>query len=168
MTSAIKSDHPRSCGANCTPSRSHFALTGSSPLVRGQLNCATPIEILLRIIPARAGPTGSRLTCWGAACGSSPLVRGQRNRGPDVRGHGRIIPARAGPTGSVFNRFMLPPDHPRSCGANVDARRLLTGWNGSSPLVRGQRDQRDSEKRLERIIPARAGPTKSMSPHSSP
>ena len=50
-------DHPRSCGANKgSPCRSR-SISGSSPLVRGQL-----LEVVLhsqevRIIPARAGPT---------------------------------------------------------------------------------------------------------------
>ena len=50
-------DHPRSCGANGFM-RTVTSLTGgSSPLVRGQLGEHNLVAPLVRIIPARAGPT---------------------------------------------------------------------------------------------------------------
>ena len=112
------SDHPRSCGANTPCAENIGYQDGSSPLVRGQHRCGVFGDCSIRIIPARAGPTGYRDTpshvisdhprSCGAnnvirnlrcrTSGSSPLVRGQRAQ---IRGHGvlrRIIPARAGPT----------------------------------------------------------------------
>ena len=50
--------------------------------------------------------------------GSSPLVRGQLEPADDERVRKRIIPARAGPTRLRLLTLMIPPDHPRSCGAN--------------------------------------------------
>ena len=50
-------DHPRSCGANRSPSASFAGTRGSSPLVRGQLAGSSPAAGGDRIIPARAGPT---------------------------------------------------------------------------------------------------------------
>ena len=91
--------------------------------------------------------------------GSSPLVRGQRRgrvRGPWFR---RIIPARAGPTLNWLMFILVVPDHPRSCGANAEVECAGHGFDGSSPLVRGQHVCVMSHKVDGRIIPARAGPT---------
>ena len=52
-----ETDHPRSCGANCVMQRFERVQQGSSPLVRGQLRLFNKINIMVRIIPARAGPT---------------------------------------------------------------------------------------------------------------
>ena len=55
---------------------------------------------------------------------------------------------------------MADADHPRSCGANfqVCSRRLCDC--GSSPLVRGQPASVAKDLIRNRIIPARAGPTR--------
>ena len=111
-------DHPRSCGANRVSQHSCSAKLGSSPLVRGQLVRLVMILTVVRIIPARAGPTpGAVVEEWcdsdhprscGAnvvrirrltvLTGSSPLVRGQRRPNQTIDRTHRIIPARAGPT----------------------------------------------------------------------
>ena len=115
---AVNADHPRSCGANYANRVWHNVVSGSSPLVRGQLWWPVVLVILLRIIPARAGPTSGEVwissikpdhprSCGANSSplrpvprrpGSSPLVRGQRVRSPAGVGRPRIIPARAGPT----------------------------------------------------------------------
>ena len=176
---SIPSDHPRSCGANVRPPIRLVSLCGSSPLVRGQRWRARSCCRFVRIIPARAGPTGTgprkpeTTSDHPRSCGanipfsrggspisgSSPLVRGQRALCGKPIDLTRIIPARAGPTPVAEPVPRRLSDHPRSCGANVDARRLLTGWNGSSPLVRGQPINRTTLCSNARIIPARAGPT---------
>ena len=52
-----RADHPRSCGANGLGGEKTGRGVGSSPLVRGQRGeLQNPVR-LLRIIPARAGPT---------------------------------------------------------------------------------------------------------------
>ena len=71
----------------------------------------------------------------------------------------RIIPARAGPTTSSRLKACQKPDHPRSCGANLLCRTCLNNCPGSSPLVRGQHDFLNGRTIVQRIIPARAGPT---------
>ena len=91
--------------------------------------------------------------------GSSPLVRGQLRDSWKDYAAARIIPARAGPTWSVRRCRCARPDHPRSCGANSSSFFGLFVWCGSSPLVRGQRIGRPADRRILRIIPARAGPT---------
>ena len=50
-------DHPRSCGANVDVDSLYHRLDGSSPLVRGQQFQPVQVNLIGRIIPARAGPT---------------------------------------------------------------------------------------------------------------
>ena len=151
-------DHPRSCGANFGDAFGVVAESGSSPLVRGQLDAHTYLSVCIRIIPARAGPTfviikvtqgtqdhprscGANLSFQHYSLyisGSSPLVRGQH---AGIRhGHGRlrIIPARAGPTKYFRATHGSKTDHPRSCGANWAGDTHCACKVGSSPLVRGQ------------------------------
>ena len=148
--------------------------------MRGQPPSADASALLLRIIPARAGPThDARRTCpvsadhprscganavssLSAMCvaGSSPLVRGQPFFRHQFEVKERIIPARAGPTIFLYIRKMGDVDHPRSCGANVVARRRYRTVIGSSPLVRGQQTFITRNLPVRRIIPARAGPTR--------
>ena len=159
MSRCPSPDHPRSCGANRRPTTLRRATCGSSPLVRGQLTSRLILTVLVRIIPARAGPTycpgcaGVATSDHPRSCGanwsysykgsdtpgSSPLVRGQPFcAGANIR-YTRIIPARAGPTlyRSMSSRYL----------------------RGSSPLVRGQLCMSCDFHETPRIIPARAGPT---------
>ena len=172
-------DHPRSCGANKHVAHGLENVNGSSPLVRGQPRQATRSPCSARIIPARAGPTiavrvpvepvadhprscgANTPGCDPSAIqsGSSPLVRGQLASITRKTVSSRIIPARAGPTDVPSCRAALPPDHPRSCGANSQFCSLRSTVRGSSPLVRGQRKPTDRYGVSFRIIPARAGPT---------
>ena len=173
-------DHPRSCGANKHVAHGLENVNGSSPLVRGQPRQATRSPCSARIIPARAGPTiavrvpvepvadhprscgANTPGCDPSAIqsGSSPLVRGQLASITRKTVSSRIIPARAGPTDVPSCRAALPPDHPRSCGANGRKRLTDAHLRGSSPLVRGQLPVLQLEVYGARIIPARAGPTK--------
>ena len=175
----LNPDHPRSCGANVTIPSDRFSASGSSPLVRGQPSLSLAFRFVLRIIPARAGPTWARIH-WPPrepdhprSCGanfdfrrteqhqfgSSPLVRGQQMVTVNQQYKPRIIPARAGPTNFNSVHYYSFPDHPRSCGANVLSLSFLSVSSGSSPLVRGQLIAFHVLVRNARIIPARAGPT---------
>ena len=176
---AFLTDHPRSCGANCLSAINAIEHSGSSPLVRGQLPAAAGLCELVRIIPARAGPTfaadsfreiapdhprscGANLSGDGSDTigdGSSPLVRGQLDHDGPILATLRIIPARAGPTMPCVRRVFEVADHPRSCGANVAHRVSGCRNRGSSPLVRGQPCTAPTPTPNIRIIPARAGPT---------
>ena len=86
-------------------------------------------------------------------------MRGQRDGRANRAGLLRIIPARAGPTYFINHVDYINADHPRSCGANMQARHFGAGLSGSSPLVRGQRSSLRPAWPRPRIIPARAGPT---------
>ena len=147
--------------------------------MRGQRVFFTSSRRVLRIIPARAGPTMSAHTfCLSysdhpRSCGanghieaaaqpgrgSSPLVRGQLVQGGELGETIRIIPARAGPTFASPNTVSIIADHPRSCGANMWCAVFGIRSIGSSPLVRGQLAACRANHRTRRIIPARAGPT---------
>ena len=183
MSRCPSPDHPRSCGANRRPTTLRRATCGSSPLVRGQLTSRLILTVLVRIIPARAGPTycpgcaGVATSDHPRSCGanwsysykgsdtpgSSPLVRGQPFcAGANIR-YTRIIPARAGPTNAGFDVVFFGADHPRSCGANCVSWRVVVCTSGSSPLVRGQHLAYLLKSNEWRIIPARAGPTQPLS-----
>ena len=132
------------------------------------------------IIPARAGFTGIVIPCSAAssdhprsrgvyarppragdaARGSSPLARGLLIvRGPDGGGE-RIIPARAGFTAPSQFSSKAVRDHPRSRGV-YPCNAITSGFlDGSSPLARGLRDEREQPRPLPGIIPARAGFTR--------
>ena len=71
-----------------------------------------------------------------------------------------IIPARAGFTRSLSARTCGSGDHPRSRGVYAVTSADITRSPGSSPLARGLPDLVVPEMPLDRIIPARAGFTK--------
>ena len=73
----------------------------------------------------------------------------------------RIIPARAGQTPRAGGQKRRTPDHPRACGANKYPMICHEGRFGSSPRVRGKPLFWGDYDNMERIIPARAGQTRS-------
>ena len=89
--------------------------------------------------------------------GSSPRVRGLPDSLARARINNRIIPARAGFTSCRILMMVRMADHPRACGvySTITRERLTRG--GSSPRVRGLRQIPRPLKRVNRIIPARAG-----------
>ena len=99
--------------------------------------------------------------------GSSPLARGllppQVPFGP-VR---RIIPARAGFTASGMSAQAGSQDHPRSRGVYWNQHELQQRNRGSSPLARGLPINEIELRRAFRIIPARAGFTRSSRSRST-
>ena len=117
----------------------HIGVLGSSPLARG-LRVFFPADYTdARIIPARAGFTGSLFLGARSRLGSSPLARGLRRRGsgwPFWRG---IIPARAGFTARPGTGTRCRADHPRSRGVYLTAISVAQSIRGSSPLARGLR-----------------------------
>ena len=150
---------------------------GSSPLARGLQSTARQRVHERRIIPARAGftgtsrrrrpPTGDHPRSRGVYAqlglpyvvggGSSPLARGLREaEAARLAGLG-IIPARAGftsrRTGPAASRW----DHPRSRGVYLPAVTAHLWDTGSSPLARGLLQDHLDASIGDRIIPARAG-----------
>ena len=136
-------DHPRSCGANRVSQHSCSAKLGSSPLVRGQLVRLVMILTVVRIIPARAGPTpGAVVEEW---CDSDH----PRSCGANVVRIRRLT--------------VLTGSSPLVRGQPAHATYYL-GVRGSSPLVRGQLSETAAEQEGNWIIPARAGPTLTWTP----
>ena len=91
--------------------------------------------------------------------GSSPRVRGKRLGGVTVAALTGLIPACAGKTQVEAVPTLLPQAHPRVCGENKRRRLRLRLFQGSSPRVRGKRDNPRSRGSLRRLIPACAGKT---------
>ena len=173
--------HPRSCGADRSGGNRDDLEAGSSPLVRGgHVRVGAPVGGR-RLIPARAGRTLRRSRgCMRApahprSCGadrhaavpqvvghgSSPLVRGGPHPGGGWRQRRRLIPARAGRTHSGMSGSSPHEAHPRSCGADRPGMSPAVHGPGSSPLVRGGRQPLVRGAGVVRLIPARAGRTRS-------
>ena len=153
---------------------------GSSPLARGLLLRLGVPSRVIRIIPARAGFTAglSASTAFGwdhprsrgvyyptlgflvPQRGSSPLARGLHIDRLQQEKAGRIIPARAGFTLDRRRRRPRHRDHPRSRGVYPRPGPRRPPPPGSSPLARGLRWTPLRRSSSTRIIPARAGFTR--------
>ena len=132
-------DHPRSRGVYSSQMRRVPVLVGSSPLARGLRRRSVRSRSLMRIIPARAGFTGTPAASPGNDWDHprSRGVYGDILTGGD--GVQWIIPARAGFTTSRQPPPHPPADHPRSRGVYCQISVGLPPCSGSSPLARGLR-----------------------------
>ena len=171
--------HPRSRGEHSNFPRFRLFDFGSSPLARGthrHYQAPTPAP---RLIPARAGNTGSPaaqapaspahprsrgehlsgVLAYSNARGSSPLARGTRRRFHPRHRSVRLIPARAGNTIFDPHNIDSPAAHPRSRGEHPPVLVMPISRPGSSPLARGTRVRKFFPKDRGRLIPARAGNT---------
>ncbi len=86
-------------------------------------------------------------------------MRGKRVIVIDRCPRARIIPAHAGQTIGGTMKMDTIPDHPRTCGANIDCTNHDDLDSGSSPHMRGKPFQPIGIGLLRRIIPAHAGQT---------
>ena len=138
---------------------------GSSPYARGLLTDGEGGTVVGRIIPACPRMRGVYIRNPIASftyMGSSPLARGLLNRTLDIGQVMGIIPARAGFTRRLRRRSRPHPDHPRSRGVYPPRRPLRRSPPGSSPLARGLPSETENDNVAERIIPARAGFTRTV------
>ncbi len=170
-------DHPRASREQDPAPSWSPCVTGSSPRVRGaDLRLRTPGRPG-GIIPARAGsrtagtaPTpgrrnhpracgeqGWRVRSVSVMWGSSPRVRGAALGVANALPAPRIIPARAGSSRRRNRPRSRPGDHPRACGEQMVHDADSSPSTGSSPRVRGAADDLAELRRLDGIIPARAG-----------
>ena len=173
-------DHPRSRGVYTMTTIAEQVEEGSSPLARGLLRCSAWHFCARRIIPARAGFTPRLRRCW-PRCSDHPRSRGvykhrvlgeavRRGSSPLARGLPRpvsrtaqvsgIIPARAGFTIGRGSTGVSKSDHPRSRGVYLHGIPRLPSFLGSSPLARGLPVDMILRSPDIRIIPARAGFTR--------
>ena len=91
--------------------------------------------------------------------GSPPHLRGKRIifafKVPDVR----ITPAPAGKTSTGSILILIPADHPRTCGENLDSLSTEMPVVGSPPHLRGKPCYKLMRCYKCRITPAPAGKT---------
>mgnify|MGYP007116445046 CR=1 FL=1 len=175
--SSISQAHPRSRGEHQYSGHCRLTRFGSSPLARGTCQLNKRHDILLRLIPARAGNIflaaslwrrtaahprsrgehdGSTIS-WCGRFGSSPLARGTSRHGTHLRGVQRLIPARAGNMGLRPARSRICSAHPRSRGEHTTGMCAIFALSGSSPLARGTCRRSPHLPAAGRLIPARAG-----------
>ena len=173
-------DHPRVCGEHKVDDSTGEGAWGSSPRMRGTHSRCRRAANVTGIIPAYAGNTmmTPRLTTatWdhprvcgehqcpansaGTAGGSSPRMRGTLQTwlgGLVFRG---IIPAYAGNTTNCWGCRNRSRDHPRICGEHALAGIMFSWRPGSSPRMRGTRQERVERRGRLGIIPAYAGNTR--------
>ena len=174
--------HPRAGGENAEGWEAGGAISGSSPRGRGKHRRRIRMEAPRRLIPARAGktragttanPSGSAHPRAGGenvssmtrtlfASGSSPRGRGKRSRALQMETRPRLIPARAGKTIDREPTLIIARAHPRAGGENGGAGSVGFSSPGSSPRGRGKRPPSSGGGPSSRLIPARAGKTKTM------
>ena len=94
--------------------------------------------------------------------GSSPLTRGKRCRVVLRSTRTGLIPAHAGKTHGQYFGSSGVPAHPRSRGENYMQRSAVGDTPGSSPLTRGKLLGVTLLPWQERLIPAHAGKTCSL------
>ena len=94
--------------------------------------------------------------------GSSPLARGTRPSMSELFFALRLIPARAGNTPPSILAPGIAAAHPRSRGEHRSWRRFCRLLPGSSPLARGTLGKQQLRDYGRRLIPARAGNTRSV------
>ena len=153
---------------------------GSSPLTRGKREREQPLARHIRLIPAHAGKTetrvsnrrgcaahprsrGENLAPVGEAIsytGSSPLTRGKQTGVESKPRDLRLIPAHAGKTLIGETAAVIATAHPRSRGENAHLLLLLRFRLGSSPLTRGKLADRPDHACDAGLIPAHAGKTR--------
>ena len=173
-------DHPRSRGVYASEPWKTSRSRGSSPLARGLQDGQVPVLAAQGIIPARAGFTGRRRRSQQrhrdhprsrgvyvrdsarseSGRGSSPLARGLRDDQLVRRHVPGIIPARAGFTHRRRHPTQDARDHPRSRGVYKALAVIGAFIAGSSPLARGLLPPLGHVGVGPRIIPARAGFTR--------
>ena len=174
--------HPRAGGENKPWIETPAVGEGSSPRGRGKRRSVLRSRNGRGLIPARAGKTpacagdaardpahpraggenhASRFV-WMLSCGSSPRGRGKHGRSYYHAAIYRLIPARAGKTPGRPRAPFARRAHPRAGGENAHAGRKLRGNRGSSPRGRGKPHPRYAADNRTRLIPARAGKTKTM------
>ena len=130
--------HPRVCGENNHGTAFGHCYPGSSPRVRGKLHRSRSKNPRIRLIPACAGKTESRVECPGeveahprvcgenstaldadsTAQGSSPRVRGKLASFEQLFQVEGLIPACAGKTNAQRCGRSSQRAHPRVCGEN--------------------------------------------------
>ena len=152
--------HPRTCGEHSPPGTPMTNIAGSSPHLRGTQPATIAVDACSRFIPAPAGNTLATSRSRRAISGSSPHLRGTRHLVGIAEGVDRFIPAPAGNTPICRSHSRPLTVHPRTCGEHSTRSTCPTSADGSSPHLRGTRDNPRFRSRQRRFIPAPAGNTR--------
>ncbi len=152
-------DHPRVCGEHTWLAIPTQSSPGSSPRMRGARGAVLVDQRGAGIIPAYAGSTRKLKATLNLPAGSSPRMRGAPAAELRAAGGAGIIPAYAGSTKEWQPFAFLIWDHPRVCGEHDLSNGGERGETGSSPRMRGARDDPRRFLRADGIIPAYAGST---------
>ena len=159
--------------------RKRSTVLGSSPLARGTPAEFVAKQLLVGLIPARAGNTRSppsalperrahprsrgehpmKFRKRSTVLGSSPLARGTHTEIYEFKDRYGLIPARAGNTRTMAAVFLVFGAHPRSRGEHTTIANPFEGQQGSSPLARGTLLCGGVAAGVAGLIPARAGNT---------
>ena len=132
---------------------------GLIPACAGKTRRKRMPERMHRAHPRVCGENDNQHQNSSVEVGSSPRVRGK------LLGHSSpettlgLIPACAGKTTRVVPTVPSVRAHPRVCGENDLLLSDHSRGDGSSPRVRGKRDNPRSRSSLRRLIPACAGKT---------
>ena len=152
-------DHPRIRGEHRLVRAHADEVTGSSPHTRGALSLSFHECSGLRIIPAYAGSTWSRMRPARSSA-DHPRIRGEHQPTPCPKPPPtRIIPAYAGSTCPKSQAMESRTDHPRIRGEHRPGVPPVGPGRGSSPHTRGARCSGGVEEFARGIIPAYAGST---------
>ena len=156
---------------------------GSSPLTQGAPTPRARQRPRCRLIPAHAGST-RRHPPWNPTLeahprsrgehakksksrnlgkGSSPLARGTPQGNFTLAVKERLIPACAGNTAPHSQSAKPRSAHPRSRREHSSKVCCVSAQPGSSPLARGTHIHLGLRSPIDRLIPARAGNTSSLS-----
>ena len=109
--------------------------------------------------PRACGAHGESFALNTSMRGSSPRMRGSLILPVDCVGRSGIVPAHAGLTSSTMCRRIWCRDHPRACGAHLQAHEVHENDTGSSPRMRGSQPCLLGFAGPAGIIPAHAGLT---------
>ena len=158
--------HPRSHGEHQEFTPGVELVVGSSPLARGTQPAGVFIIRVRRLIPARAGNTGLGVL-WLRIGAAHPRSRGEHC----ALSGSRWIAHGSSPLARGTQKKCTAPEsavqaHPRSRGEHYALPGGVSGFPGSSPLARGTLHQLREAITDRRLIPARAGNTRS-SPQGS-
>ena len=128
------------------------AYAGKTPLINKSIDYS-------QAHPRVCGENDSNQNPRKTVRGSSPRMRGKRTPFGVVGSGAGLIPAYAGKTNPRNAALVASEAHPRVCGENAGMHLVVTASEGSSPRMRGKRENMLCEHRCARLIPAYAGKT---------
>ena len=154
---ASMSVHPRACGEFARALRAAAGLRRFIPAHAGNSDSPAGSRSWSAVHPRACGEfatTGTDATC---SHGSSPRMRGILKPRLLYPHQFRFIPAHAGNSTVCRRGSFLSTVHPRACGEFFDSDNKYLIYSGSSPRMRGIRDEQLAVKYCQRFIPAHAG-----------